>query len=195
MGMALITIAGCGKSPSRQTAAKMKAKDAKEGARTPLPVSVAGTDWHIPWRVPDPKNPNGPTVPVFIADARQGTIENEDNETTVLLKEVQARLYRDGVHTANIVAPQMTANESERVVVGSGGCTITSLTDPPDTIIKADTITWDTHTSKIVAEGEPTITSRLKNGTPVTNAGAQRIIVDTSLKGKIDFEYGSSQSQ
>ena len=152
-----------------------------------LPGRVSGKGWHIPWRMRDPKNPNGPPIPVLIADARSGVLTNDEENPTVLLRDVRARLYRNGKHTADIAAPEVTANQKERRIVGRGGVTFVSITNPPDTVVTADQITWDTKQSKVVAEGHARVTRRHKDGQTDTTTGS-RITFDAGLKGNFEIE-------
>lgn len=150
-------------------------------AGTDIPGRVTVEGVHIPFRMRDPKHPNGPPIPVLIADARTGTIENQSDNPAGSLNDVRAKLYRAGEPAANLIAPHMTANLKEKIIIATGGVTLTSLTDPPDTVITADRMTWDTRTSKIVATGHVHAKGRTKDGTPFEQSGGT-FTIDISKK-------------
>ncbi len=160
------------KKPVRKTAAKA---GAAADARLALPGQVSGTGWHIPWRVRDPKHPDGPPIPVLIADASTGTVTNENDNPTVVLQAARAQLFREGVHAADIEAARISADQRHRVVKGAGGCTVRSAGAPPDdpsayTVLTADTVSWDTRTNKIVAVGNAHVSGR-RHRTDFTHSG------------------------
>lgn len=145
---------------------------------------ISGSNWHIPWTVRDAK---GRAIPALIADARQGEMNNLDASYSMRLHGVRAKLYQEGVHAADIVATQVDANSEDHLIVGTGGVRVTSLTNPPDTVVTADNITWDPRTFKMVAVGHAQVTQRPQNGgTPITETGG-RITFDTKFK-KIKIE-------
>lgn len=153
--------------------------DAEADQAQNLTGEVSGTNWHIPWTIRDAK---GRTVPALIADARQGEMNNLDDGYSMRLNGVKAKLFRDGVHTADIVAAQVDANSDDHMIIGTGGVRVTSLTSPPDTVVTADKITWDLNSSKMVAVGHALVTQRPRNGgIPITQTGG-RITFDTKFQ-------------
>jgi hypothetical protein len=180
----LILLAGAGCGKPKQSAEETPDRKKRE---LELPGQVSGKGWHIPWRMRDPKHPNGPPIPVLIADAKSGVLTNDEENPTVLLRDVRARLFRNGKHTADIAAPEVTADQKERLVIGRGGVTFVSLTNPPDTVVTADKITWDTRQSKVFAEGNARVTRRHKDGQTDTTIG-NRITFDAGLKGNFEIE-------
>ena len=51
-------------------------------------------------------------------------------------------------------------------MLGLGGCTVHSLTDPPNTVVTADKITWNSRVSEVVATGNAHVTRRPLQGAP-----------------------------
>lgn len=144
-----------------------------------LTGEITGTNWHIPWMINDSK---GHPVPALVADARKGEMNNLDDSYTMRLHIVQAKLYQDGVHAADIQAKQVDANSKENLIIGTGSVRVTSLTNPPDTVVNADKITWDPRTSVMVAVGHALVTQRPHNGgVPITQTGG-RITFDTKFQ-------------
>src|SRR4051812_17146411 len=101
----LVFGAGCGKQPRGAEAKPVEKKD----LRAQLPGEVTGFGLHIPWVKRDPEHPNGPPVPVLIADAKSGVLTNDEENPTVLLRDARVRLFRNGKPAATIDAPQITA--------------------------------------------------------------------------------------
>jgi hypothetical protein len=132
--------------------------------RTDLPGAITGDAWHIHWRTRDPAKPHK-MLRVLDADARSGELADKDDTQTLLLHDVVAHLYRAGRHAADIQAPQVTANERDRLLVGTGGVTLHSLSDPPNTVVTADTITWDMRTGAIRGVGNTHVVQHLSDGT------------------------------
>lgn len=147
---------------------------------------VKGSGWYLPWYARDPKHPNGPPIPVLIANADTGEITNHNDNPVIVLHRVHAKLYQKGQHAANVVAAQVTANQQDQVIVGKGGCTVTSLLNPADTVLTADTITWDSDNTKFIAQGHARVVRRPLHGVPMTHEGG-KIIYDLE-KNTIDVE-------
>jgi hypothetical protein len=157
--------------------------DAKaEQAGSALPAAITGRGWHIPWVTRDPKNPQGPVIPLMVADARTGAMSDENRNVVIDLGGVHVQLYREGAATGDIEAPRVTADERTRVVIGTGGVTVRSRTDPPDTVIKADKIAWDTRAGRIVAVGHARVHQLAHDGSPAISQSGGRITFDTTFK-------------
>jgi hypothetical protein len=153
--------------------------DAEADQDQNLTGEVSGTNWHIPWTIRDAK---GRTIPALITDARQGEMNNLDDSYSMRLNGVKAKLFRDGVHTADIIADQVDANSDDHMIIGTGGVRVTSLTSPPDTVVTADKITWDLNSSKMVAVGHAVVTKRPHDGgVPITQTGG-RVTFDTKFQ-------------
>lgn len=154
------------------------------GADQNLTGEISGTNWHIPWTIRDAK---GRHVPALIADAREGEMNNLDASYSMRLHGVQAQLFQEGVHAADIKAAQVDANSDDHIIIGTGGVRVTSLTNPPDTVITADKITWDPRSFKMTAVGHAQVTQRPRNGgLPITQSGG-RITFDTKFQ-KIEVD-------
>lgn len=174
----MICLAGCGKPPKKVAEPKPKAQAPE---LQELKGAVTGSGWHIPWTTRDPKNPKSKPIRVLIADAEEGAMKNDDGNLRVVLQNARVKMFRDGKPAASLDAAILSANRDERVVIGSGGVTLFSLQDPPDTVIKAQKMVWNTRGNTIVAVGNAHITHRLKNGTMTTSSGG-RVTFDTKLE-------------
>ena len=172
------SLGGCGKPkppPEKKlTRAEQEAKVHKE-----IPGSITGNGWHIHWFSRDPKIEDGASKPVLVADADQGEITNPDNPT-IVLHTVTARIFRNGAPTCIVTAPLVKANQRDRTLFAYGGVTLTSLPDPPDTVITADSMIWDTHTSILKAIGHAHART-IVAGKPGTMSG-DRLIYDDKTK-------------
>jgi hypothetical protein len=158
--------------------------DAEPDPDQNLTGEVTGTNWHIPWMILDAK---GRKQPALVADAGQGKMTNLDDNYTMQLHGVRAKVFQDGVHAADIVASQVDANSTDHLIVGTGGVRVTSLTNPPDTVVTADKITWDPRAYVMVAVGHAVVTKRPHDGSvPITQTGG-RITFDTKFQ-KIKVE-------
>lgn len=113
----------------------------------------------------------------------------EKNETpTLVLNRVRATLFREGVRSAAIQATRITANQRERILVGTGGVTVTSLTTPPDAIVTADKVTWNSRDNRITAVGHAHLIRRpAGGGMPFEHRGG-RITFPADLKGDFLIE-------
>jgi hypothetical protein len=142
-----------------------------------LPGKIKGQGWHIPWYMRDPKHPNGPPVPVLIADADTGEIVNHNGNPAIVMWKVRARLFREGAYAADVVAAKITANQRDQILVGTGGCKVTSPLENAETVVTADKITWNTKASKIVAVGHAHVVRRPRNSSrdnpPITQEGGK----------------------
>lgn len=181
--LSVAAMPGCSPSRAKQIAIKNKnAAEKQEKAKEPdVPGEVHGLGWRIRWRERDPKDPQNRTIPTLDADSERGRMINKGKEEVAILEDVHARLYREGKLAARITAPTITTRRGEKAVVGTGGVTLTSITDPPDTVVTADSISWNTDTSKIVATGNAFLTRHRKDSPPDTTNG-NRIVFDTRLK-------------
>lgn len=173
LAVCVLVLTGCGTPKTSAKASKADTKQNKTTAqivKEELPNAVTGKGWHLPWYTRDPNNPER-QIPVFQADAQTGALTGNTDNITAQLHKVNVVLYRDGKPAATAQAPRLTANRRDKIIVGTGGVRIVSLTDPPDTVITADKIRWDTRTSHIVATGSAHAKGKMKNGLPVDVSG------------------------
>ena len=153
--------------------------DAEPDPEQNLTGEVTGTNWHIPWMILDAQ---GRKQPALVADARQGKMTNLGDNYTMQLHGVHANVFQEGVHAADIVADQVDANSQDHLIIGTGNVHVTSLTNPPDTVVTADKITWDPRSSKMVAVGHAVVTKRPHDGSvPITQTGG-RITFDSKFQ-------------
>lgn len=179
----MIGIVGCRHGASSSQSGQNPGTIGDEAVQN-LTGEISGTNWHIPWMIHDAK---GRAVPALIADARQGEMNNLDDSYTMRLHGVRAKLYQEGVHAADIQAAQVDANSDDHIIIGTGGVQVVSLTNPPDTVVTADKITWDPRSFKMVAVGHAKVVQRPRNGgVPITQTGG-RITFDTKFQ-KIEVE-------
>lgn len=179
----LLSNAGCnGKKTSLNQQTDAEKRKSAHDAFADLPGTVTGTGWHIHWRSRANETATAIAEPVLEADAQSGAMADtaDKNNITAQLFRVRARLYRNGIHTADVEAPEATANQQTRIVIGTGRVTVRSLTNPPDTVVTADQITWNANTNGIVAEGNAVVTRRPPTGLAILQRG-NRIIFDSRL--------------
>ena len=153
----VVCFPGCGsqKSGKPQTAPS----SAKNKKLDPQIGKVAWKGGYFPWYTYDK---NGNATPVMTAKAENGELVTKTGlnkkrkpESYLLLKmnRVTASLYSKGKRSVDIQAKQMTANQKEDSVIGTGGCTLHSLQEPPNTTLTADTFRWKTTGHTLIAEG------------------------------------------
>jgi|SRR5579871_1575119 len=175
---------GCGPKPPpaapKSNASATSAAQAAQEAQADLPGKITGTGFHIPITKRDPKNPNGPPIPVLTADAQSGDIQNQGASPGIFLRGVRARIFREGKPAADLMAPQMTYDRSHKTVIATGGVRMASLPAPAQTTVTADQMTWDTATSQIVAVGHAFATTHQK-GNDIQQSGG-RITIDMAKK-------------
>lgn len=175
-GVLLPVLAGCGPDPPPRPVQQEPEIEKIEQ----LKGTVTGKGWYVPWKVRDPKDPNR-SVPVMIANAETGAMKNDDGNVRVQLRKVRAQLFREGKPAAYVEAQEVSANRRDRVVIGKGNVIVHSLSDPPDTVVRADRMRWDTQSGAIVASGNAQVTRRLANGQLATSL-SNRVLFDTRLK-------------
>jgi hypothetical protein len=167
---ALLCVGGCGRPLAKSTDTE---KPEKKDPLANLPGAIQGHGWHIPWMIRDPRHPNGPALPVLIADAQFGAITDRNGNPTVVLEHARAQLFHDGRHVADVQAAQITADQRRRVLTGTGGCMLKSVPTPESaTVITADTISWDTRSNRIVAYGHAHVEGKRKK-IPFSSTGGR----------------------
>ncbi len=154
------------------------AKDAAQKHTLDLVGKLNGRGWYLPWYKRDPKHPNGPPMPVLLAEAETGEIVKRSDNPAVVMHHVHAKLFQKGVHAANIVANKVRADEQAEKVFAIGNCKVTSLLNPSDTVLTADRITWDTANSRLVAEGHAHVERKPRNGGVPMSQDGGRIVFD-----------------
>ncbi len=178
LGIVWLT-SGCA-SNSKPIQPKKKPVDAEE-AKAARPGAITGKGWKIRWRKRDPNHPAGSPIPVLYAESNTGSMADEDDNVVIQLNDVHARLFQDGRQSAIIYADQMDADQHDKVIIGTGRVKVKSITSPPDTVVTADKITWDTDSHKIVAEGNARVVRHPKIGAAFTHEGGT-ITFDLGLK-------------
>ena len=131
----LFSLSGC-VNPIPPKALKQQAAEKKEPA--PIPARIDGKVWHITWNSRNTAKTGAKSLPVLTADAQTGEFTSDTDPPAIGLNTVQAQIYQDGRHIANLTAARIDANRGDETIHGSGGVTIYSLVNPPDTTITAD---------------------------------------------------------
>lgn len=184
-------------------------KPVPHAGQSNLPGEVRGTGWNIPWYAPDPKNPKGPRQRVLVADAKRGMMDSKKDVLAIHMSDVIATLYQADKPSATIIAPHVTTNEHDRIVIATGGVTIHSLIDPTadpkhplseqktslnskvnpnidsskvsDTTVTSDKMTWDSHTTTVVCTGNAVLIVK-RTGSPDLKQYSNRIIYNTETR-------------
>ncbi len=156
----IFALSGCGKKPPVKTSAQKKAAP-KDAA---VPGSIRGEGWRITWRSRTGKNPNRLAPPVLTGVAKRGEIGGDEENPALKLQEFRAKLYSDGKPAADLLAPEVTADEEGREVLATGGVTVIALKTGTKTT--ADRMTWNMETGKIVGEGHVFSLRRASGKTP-----------------------------
>jgi len=193
-GYIAVTLFGCGKSNEAQE--RRREEEAQKSAESTQnrPGSMTGTNWHIPWKAPDPKHPNGPLITVMIADAETGNLSVQDSNIHLRLDGVHAQLFRNARLAAKVQASEVNTDKHSRIIVGTGGVKVVSITDPPDTVITADRMTWDTRSSKVIAEGNAHAIQYRSQGTLPNETFGDRILFDTET-GKLSVSGAPDENR
>ncbi len=140
---------------------------------------LSGTGWNIKIQSRG-QHGSGPLEIVLQAKADTGEVR-DPHDLTVQLKGVRAQLYHEGLHTATITAPIASANQKQKTLIAEGGVTVTSLTDPPDTVVTSDKLYWNAAHNELVAEGHARAVMRTHEG-GIRSTTGDRLYFDTKLK-------------
>ena len=171
----LFSLSGC-VNPVPPQALKKQAAEKREPA--PIPARIDGKIWHIQWKARDTTKANAKALPVLTADAETGEFTSDTDPPAIGLNTVQAQIFQDGKHVANVTAARIDANRSDETIYGSGGVTIYSLVNPSNTTITADTMQWETDGSRLIAEGGAKLTRPARGKQQAFSQSGNRIIYD-----------------
>jgi hypothetical protein len=178
LSVALVFAFGCGKShPPQKRELTPEEKAAKE--RKEVPGAISGKGWVINIKSL-PQQGDGPMETVLHADADAGLIK-DPHDLNVSLTGVTARLYQKGQYSASIKAPEASANQRDKTLVATGGVTVTSVTDPPDTVITSDKLYWNAKTNEMIAIGNAHAVMHTPEG-KIRSTSGDRLSFDTRLK-------------
>lgn len=173
-----LALCGCGKSnavPNRKlTKAELELRAKKE-----IPGEISGTGWHIRWLNPAATGKRGLQT-VVLADSAHGAISDPANPT-ISLYDVAAKIFRDGAQTGTVYAPLVAANQHDKVLLATGGVKLTSITDPPDTVVTGDAMRWDTTRNRLIVTGNARAVVLRPGRKPDTTTG-DTLVFDTKLK-------------
>jgi len=169
---------GCGKSHAVPNRVPTKEELALK-AKKEIPGEITGKVWHIRWlnRAATGKRD---LQTVALADAAHGAI-NDPANPTITLYDVFAKVFREGLQTGTIHAPVATANQRDKVLIATGGVKLTSITDPPDTVVTGDAMRWDTTKNLLIVTGNARAVVLKPGQKPDTTTG-DKLIFDTKLK-------------
>ena len=169
----LVLLPGC-VNPVPPSALKKQAAEKKEPA--PIPARIDGKGWHIQWKSRDTAKAGANALPVLTADAQTGEFTSDTDPPAIGLNGVEAQIFQNGKHVANVAAGRIDANRGDETIYGSGGVTIHSLANPPDTTITADSMQWTTDGSQLIAEGGARLTRLARGKTPAFSQSGNRIV-------------------
>ena len=181
---AVLLLPGC-VNPVPPQALKRQAAEKKEPA--PIPARIDGKIWHIQWKSRDKTKIGANSLPVLTADAETGEFTTDTDPPAIGLNTVQAQIFQGGRHVANVTAARIDANRSDETIYGSGGVTIYSLVNPPDTTITADSMQWETDGSRLIAEGGAKLTRPARGKQQAFSQSGNRIIYDMK-QGNFDVQ-------
>ncbi len=171
------TFLGCGSKP--KPAENNISKKAQAKASSPaLPGAVKGKGWKIRWATQDPKD-STKSIPLLIADTDEGELFYKGEVPNLRMRNVNAQIFQEGAHSANVKAGLMEANRKESKLVGTRGVTIDMLIAPNLMQVTADRVTWDTKAHTALAEGSAHLNKAATNKTPVISSQAPKIWMDT----------------
>ncbi len=177
-------LSGCVDPIPPSTLAK-KVAEKKEPA--PIPARIDGKGWHIQWKSRDTSKTRAQAVPVLVADAETGEFTSDTDPPALGLNTVQAQIFQDGRHVADMTAARIDADRGEDTIYGSGGVTLHSLTNPLDTTITADAMQWQADGSRLIAEGGAKLTRPAQGKTPAFAQSGNRITYDLK-RGNFDVQ-------
>jgi hypothetical protein len=156
LSMVLLLAVGCAGTVAKHSTAKTASKaktqakkvskqsDAKTTQTPQTPISVTGKTIRLTWQEEG--------KPSFDAHAKE--LVGDTLVGTASLKNVNADMYDKGQLVGKMTAPVVSADEKSRVVVATGGVTIT-LTSKVSSIrtLKAQRVKWYTRQDRIVGDG------------------------------------------
>ena len=151
----VFSVTGC----NSQKPTKTETSASKKKKISPQIGKVAWKGGYFPWNTYDKE---GRATAVMNAEAEDGEIltkvglnKKGKRETYLLLRmnRVKAKLFSKGRHSVDIEATRMSANQHDDTVIGTGGCKMRSLQEPPNTTLTADTLRWKTTGHILIAEG------------------------------------------
>ena len=182
--MLALFLPGCVNPIPPATLAK---KVAEKKEPTPIPARIDGKGWHIAWNSRDTAQAKARAVPVLVANAETGEFTSDTDPPALGLNTVQAQIFQDGKHVADIVAARIDANRGEQTVYGSGGVAIHSLVNPPDTTITADSMQWNATTSRLIAEGNAKLSRPARDKQQAFAQSGNRIVYNMK-QGNFDVQ-------
>ncbi len=148
-------------------------------ARKEIPGEISGRVWTIKWFKRSVKG-NKALKLELVSYSSEGSITDPQNPT-VLLHDVRAEIFLEGIHTATITADTMRGNQQEHELVATGHARVVSLTNPPDTVVTANTITFNTNTNIMIASGHATAMQK-GAGNKTSFTQGDRLRFDSRLK-------------
>ena len=146
----LLPFAGCSPKSTVTGAESAKKKKSAKIVAT-VPGAIEGENWRIAWRSRNPKSPNKWAPPLLTGIAESGEVGGDEKNPTLSLQNFRAKLFTEGKLTANILAPQVDADQTGKEVLATGGVTV--ISPKTGTVTKADRVTWDIDSGKIIGEG------------------------------------------
>lgn len=150
-----------------------------QNSEPPMPLKVIGKKVSLVW-----DDGGKPKLKSVATELTGNTISGKAR-----MKNAKADLYDKGVCVAKMVAPVIEADESNRIVIATGGVTITSTSSKSNIrIIKSEWVKWYSREDRLVGGGGISV-----NG-PMGSIDAATIETDTKLE-KIKITSGTSDGR
>ena len=118
------------------------------------PVSIGGTLQGVTAVLPDPKHPGKPLWKLLARSVDAGPTGLSGY--AVVLHDVAATLYQNGIPEAYMTAPRAVGDQSTRTITATGGVFIKSLTDRGPSgrsTLRADRVQWQADKNQVLATG------------------------------------------
>ncbi len=142
LGISVLCIAGCPKvKVLKQVEKPIEKQELIEAQAAVRGITILWSE----------KTKNDGIRKVIEARAEEGEINAKDK--TSELKIASGILYKDNKPRARFQAPFVRGNEAKRIIVASGGVTMTSI-EPEGATLTARTATWDAAKDTITVEGD-----------------------------------------
>ena len=106
-------------------------------------------------------------------------------------KNASAVLYQAGKPTATFQAATLHADQNAGKVIGVGGVTLRSLTEPGSPAIRADTMTWIHGENRVVGQGNVFIARQADPRFPATHLTGTHFTADTAIRRYVLYDVGT----
>ncbi len=171
-----VGVCGCGISAQQRQQLFLERAQIKEREKlASTPGMFAGNGCYIPWRTPNPRNPNGKPLTVLEARAAVGIVQVSGNASVVNLKTVTALIYKNNAPEFRLRADTVTGDEGAMTVSARGAVVFESTKVPPDLQVTADRATWSRATHLLTADGNVKAIKRQPHGPEIVRTGSHMV--------------------